>query len=219
MPNFAASAKSRAAEKLGERLAAVQQAAEELRGKSRLTDLLGTEEIVLDNDVPALVALLGEAINQAGEEKNALQIITTTDQRVLDALGSGGLLPPSDHIADALDVLASENITAWSGWEYLSKIRTDERNEVLARYPYLVDGIVLNSGDDLNRAQEKLTEARLLPRAVIAVGTPRQSRTLMLKSRRVSGSSSRPTRPCMTWSVPNKSASRSSSGSKHAVSG
>jgi hypothetical protein len=163
--------KSRAAEKLGERLAAVQQAAAQLCGMSRLIDLLGTEEIVLDTDVSTLVTFLGEAINRAGEEKDALQVVAATDQRVLDALGSGGLLPPSDHIADALDVLVGENITGWSGWEYLSKIRADERDEMLVRYPYLVDGIVLNSGDDLNRAQEKLTEARLLPRTVIAVGT------------------------------------------------
>ncbi len=162
--------KSRAAEKLGERLAAAQQAAEQLSGTSRLTDLLGTEEIVLDNDVSTLVTLFGEAINRTGEEKDALQLVTTTDQRVLDAFGSGGLLPPSDHIADALEVLAGETITGWSGWEYLSKIRADQRDEVLARYPYLVDGIVLNSGDDLSRAREKLTEARLLPRTVIAVG-------------------------------------------------
>lgn len=163
--------KSRAAEKLGEQLAAIQQSAAQLCSTSRLTDLLGTEEIALDNDVPTLITLLCEAINLAAEEKNALQVVATTDRRVLNGLGSGGLLPASDHIADALEVLAVENITAWSGWKYLSKIRADERDAVLARYPYLVDGIVLNSGDDLSRAQEKLTEARLLPRTVIAVGT------------------------------------------------
>ena len=64
-----------------------------------------------------------------------------------------------------------EKITAWSGWEYLARIRADERDQVLARYPYLIGGIVLNSGDDLDRAREKLTQARLLPRTVIAVGT------------------------------------------------
>jgi hypothetical protein len=163
--------KSSAAGKLGERLAAAQQAAAELCDTYRLTDLLGAGEIELDHDVPALVTLLGEAISQAEEEKGVLQLAATTDQRVLDALGSGGLLPPSDHLADALDILAGEGITGWSGWEYLSKIRADERDEVLARYPYLVDGIVLNSGGDLSRAQERLVEAQLLPRTVIAVGT------------------------------------------------
>jgi hypothetical protein len=164
-------AKSRAAEKLGERLAAAGHAASQLCGTSRLADLLGSEEIVLDSDVPALVTLLDEAIDRATREEGVLRAAAATDQRVLDVLGSGGLLPPSEYIEDALSVLADKNITAWSGWEYLSKIRAGERDEVLARYPYLVDGIVLNSGDDLNRAREKLTEARLLPRTVIAVGT------------------------------------------------
>ena len=89
---------------------------------------------------------------------------------MLGALGSGGLLPPSDDVADAMRVLSGEKITGWSGWQYLSRIRAAERDEELTHYPYLVDGIVLNSGDDLGRAQEKLTAARLLPRTVIAVG-------------------------------------------------
>ena len=48
-------AKSRVADKFGEQLTAAQQAADELRGATRLTDLLGSEEIVLDDDVPALL--------------------------------------------------------------------------------------------------------------------------------------------------------------------
>lgn len=163
--------KSRIAGKLGERLSSADQRAGNLRGTSRFTDLLGTEEIVLDNDVPDLVSLLGEAIGRAGEEKDGLQVAAAKDQRILEALGDGGLLPPSEDIAGALKVLAADKIVGWSGWEYLSKIRADERDKVLARYPYLVDGIVLNSGDDLNRAREKLTDARLLPQTVVAVGT------------------------------------------------
>ena len=120
---------------------------------------------------PLSFALLNEAIGIAEKEQDALRLAAATDKRVLDALGSGGLLPPDEYIATALRVLSDEKITAWSGWEYLARIRADERDQVLARYPYLIDGIVLNSGDDLDRAQEKLTQARLLPRTVIAVGT------------------------------------------------
>jgi hypothetical protein len=164
-------AKSRVADKFGEQLTAAQQAADELRGTTRLAELLGAEEIVLDYDVPAVLALLSEAIGIAEKEQDALRLAVATDKRVLDALGNGGLLPPDEHIATALGVLSDEKITAWSGWEYLARIRSDERDQVLARYPYLIDGIVLNSGNDLDRAQEKLTQARLLPCTVIAVGT------------------------------------------------
>lgn len=168
--------KSRVAEKLGECHGAAEERARQLRETSRLIDLLGSEEIELDSDVPALIDLLGEAITQAEEERDRLQVLASAEERVLHALGNGGLLPPSEHIEAALDALAVESITAWSGWEYLSRIRADERDEVLARYPHLVDGIVLNSGDDLDHANDTLTEARLLPRTVIAVGT---SATLM----------------------------------------
>jgi len=163
--------KSRAADRLGALLSAAQQAADELSRTGRLTDLLGAEEIVLDNDAPTLVELLTGAIGIRTEEHDALRLAAVADERVLGALGTGGLLPPSEDVAEALRVLADEKITSWSGWQYLARIRADERDQVLARYPHLVDGIVLNSGDDLERAREKLAAARLLPRTVIAVGT------------------------------------------------
>jgi hypothetical protein len=90
---------------------------------------------------------------------------------VLDALGNGGLLPPGDEITAALAILKDKTVTAWSGWQYLASVRADERDQVLARHPHLVDGIVLNSIDDLDLACEELTAARLLPRTIIAVGT------------------------------------------------
>jgi DNA repair exonuclease SbcCD ATPase subunit len=126
---------------------------------------------VLDSDAEALRDLLAEAIGTAEQEQARLHMDAEVDNRVLDALGKGGLLPPGDEITAALAVLTDKNITAWSGWQYLASVLADERDQVLARYPYLVDGIVLNSGDDLVRAREELTAARLLPRTVIAVGT------------------------------------------------
>ena len=161
----------RAADRLGEQLSAAQQAADGLCRTSRLIDLLGAEEIVLDNDAPILVELLTEAVGKVEGERETLRIAEVADERVMGALGSGGLLPPSDDVVEALHILADEKITGWSGWQYLATIRADERDQVLAHHPHLVDGIVLNSGDDLERAQEKLTAARLLPRTVIAVGT------------------------------------------------
>lgn len=163
--------KARKADSLGQQLSAAQQASDELRCEARLIYLLGAEEIVLDDDAPTLLELLAEAIRKAKVEQDALRLAAAADERALGALGSGGLLPPSDDVAEALRALADEKITGWSGWQYPARIRADERDQVLAHHPHLVDGIVLNSGDDLGRAQEKLTAARLLPRTVIAVGT------------------------------------------------
>jgi hypothetical protein len=163
--------KSRTVDSLGQQLSAAQQAADELCREGRLTDLLGAEEIVLDDDASTLLELLAEAVGKVKAGPDTLRVAAVADERVLNALGSGGLLPPSDDVAEALRVLTDEKITGWSGWHYLARIRADEHDQVLAHHPHLVDGIVLNSGDDLGRAQEKLTDACLLPRTVVAVGT------------------------------------------------
>jgi hypothetical protein len=164
-------AKSDVAGKLNQQLTAAQQISDGLCRTSRLADLLGSEEIVLDSDSETLLGMLAEAIDVAEQEQIRLSAATAEDKRVLDALGTGGLLPPGEDVEAALQILASKKITAWSGWQYLSSIRPDERDQVLARYPYLVDGIVLNSGDDLDPVRGELTAANLLPRTVIAVGT------------------------------------------------
>jgi hypothetical protein len=163
--------KSGIAKTLAGQLATARRGAEELCSTGRLADLFGSEEIVLDSDADALLDLLAEAISTAEQEQVRLHMDAEADDRVLEALGNGGLLPPGDDVNAALAVLAGKDITAWSGWQYLASVRSDERDQVLARHPHLVDGIVLNSGDDLDLAREELTAARLLPRTIIAVGT------------------------------------------------
>lgn len=163
--------KARVADRLDEQLTAAHHRSTELSGTSRLLDLLGTEDVALDQDAASLVALLTDAIGAAMAERDTLGMAVAKDQDVLDALGCGGLLPPGEDVSGALRVLEGERIIGWSGWQYLSRMPADEREQALARHPHLVDGIVLNSGDDLDRAREILIEARLLPRTIIAVGT------------------------------------------------
>src|SRR5437016_2818143 len=50
-------------------------------------------------------------------------------------------------------------ITAWSGWQYLARTLPAERERVLASYPHLIDGVVLNNPDHLPRASEVLADA------------------------------------------------------------
>jgi hypothetical protein len=164
-------ATARAAEKLAERYASAERTAAELTAADRLCELLGSEEVDLDSDAQVLVELLGQAIGDSAAARDDLGIARQQDQRVLDALGDGGFLPAADPVLDALGVLRAEGITAWTGWEYLARMPADERDDVVARHPSLVDGIVLNSGDDLERAKNTLRAVRLLPRTVIAVGT------------------------------------------------
>lgn len=156
---------------LASELERARRTGDELGATERLAELLGSEDVLLDTDAETLTGLLNGAINTAEREQSLLRLQDGADSRVLKALGEGGLLPPSDEIAAALAVLAENTITAWSGWQYLAMVSADERDQVIARYPHLVDGIVLNNGDDLEVAREELAAARLLPRTVIAVGT------------------------------------------------
>lgn len=152
-------------------LTSAQHIAEALAAEDRLTGLLGTDTVLLDTDTPTLFDLLDTAIYTAEGEQTNMRIDQQHDRRVLDALGTGGLLPPSDDVTASLTALEDADITAWSGWRYLASIRPDERAQVFARHPQLVDGIALNNPDHLDRAEQILTAARLLPRSVVAVGT------------------------------------------------
>ncbi len=87
---------------------------------------------MLADDVPTLLSLLAQSVSQHQAKINAARVEAVTDERILTALGDGGLLPPSDDLGAALRILADEKILAWSGWQYLSGIRADERDQVLA---------------------------------------------------------------------------------------
>jgi hypothetical protein len=163
--------KTRIVDRLEHQVTIAHGRRDELTETSRLQDLLGSEDIVLDQDVPILDRLLTDAIERAAAEQGTLRMKAVADQRVLDALGSGGLLPPAEDVSSALRVLQNEGIICWSGWRYLSHMPADEREQVLERHPHIIDGIVLNCGDDLGSAEDLLTTARLLPRTVVAIGT------------------------------------------------
>ena len=163
--------RARAAEKLNEQLTTAISRSAELTGTRRLLELIGSEDVILDKDAHTLLALLSEAIDATAAQRDAFGVAAAKDQGVLDALGSAGLLPPGEDVSSALDILQGERIVGWSGWAYLSHMPADEREQAIAHHPHLVDGIVINHEDDLNRARAVLSEARLLPRAIIAVGT------------------------------------------------
>jgi hypothetical protein len=142
-----------------------------LAAEGRLIELLGAEDIALESDLPVLLERLRDASAAVEREQTALRMEESTDERALAALGSGGLLPPPQDVQAALDVLEEAGITAWSGWRYLSKLDTERRVAVLESLPQLVSGVLLNDAAHASRAREVLTRRRLLPSAIIAVGT------------------------------------------------
>ncbi|WP_326947856.1 hypothetical protein OG439_03425 [Amycolatopsis sp. NBC_01307] len=142
-----------------------------LAAEGRLVELLGADDVALESDLPVLLERLREASASVEKEQTALRMEESADERALAALGSGGLLPPPQDVQAALDALEEAGITAWSGWRYLSKLDAARRAEVLESLPQLVSGVLLNDAAHADRAREVLTSRRLLPSAIIAVGT------------------------------------------------
>lgn len=144
---------------------------EELAHEPRLAELLGAATVTLDVDASSVLGRLTAAVSAVEDQRAALQLAQAADERVLAALGNGGLLPASQPVTAALDILEQAGITAWAGWTYLAQLPADDRDQVLHRYPHLVDGLVLNNPDHVQDAERLLTRARLLPPAIVAVGT------------------------------------------------
>lgn len=166
----AEAAASDGAQRAAQELASAQRRTDRIAAEPRLSELLATEHVTLETDTPALLELLREARGTAEREQTALRIEESLDERVLGALGSGGLLPPPQEVQRVLDVLEADGITGWSGWRYLSTLPPPSRAEVLRRVPHLAAGVLLNEADQLPRARQVLERARPLPGAAIAVG-------------------------------------------------
>lgn len=141
-----------------------------LAGEERLAALLGSPDVRLPADVSALQERLVAAVTAADQERMHLRMADAADRRVLDALGTGGLLPPSADVAAVKDELERAGIPSAAGWEHLSQLPAADQQRALAAYPHLIDGVVL-APQHLDRAREVLTDARLLPRSVVVVGS------------------------------------------------
>lgn len=142
-----------------------------LAAHDRLAALLGADDVDLETDANALLTRLAEAGAEAEAEQTGLRMAGARDQQVIDALGTGGLLPPSGDVAAVCDALLGVGIACHPGWEYLAHLPDGERDRALRSYPQLVDGVVLNNPAHLDRARRVIHDARLLPRSVVAVGS------------------------------------------------
>lgn len=142
-----------------------------LAAEPRLTELLGAEDVSLETDLPVLLERLREAAAAVEKEQTLLRMEESVDERALNALGSGGLLPAPEDVQAALDALEAAGMNAWSGWRYLSTLDPKRRAAVLARAPQLVSGILLNEPEQVRLAEKVLADRRLLPNAIIPVAT------------------------------------------------
>ncbi|MER8046189.1 hypothetical protein [Streptomyces sp. NPDC094032] len=125
-----------------------------------------------DRYADELRALLDRSISSAERQLFDLRTAAADDNRILGALGDGGLLPPGPDVLATVEFLGEHGIPALPGWRYLAQaVDPADHAAVLAARPELVDGVVITDPVSYGRAREVLSGAALLPRSTVAVGT------------------------------------------------
>ncbi|MEU2287179.1 hypothetical protein ABZ614_35605 [Streptomyces sp. NPDC013178] len=126
----------------------------------------------LDRYADELRELLDDAVSSAERQLFELRTAAADDSRILGALGDGGLLPPGPDVLATVEFLGEHGIPALPGWRYLAQaVDPADHARVLAARPELVDGVIITDPASHARAREALTDAALLPRSAVAVGT------------------------------------------------
>ncbi|MGC9540929.1 hypothetical protein [Streptomyces sp. UG1] len=126
----------------------------------------------LDRFADELRDLLDDAVSAAERQLFELRTAAADDARILGALGDGGLLPPGPDVLATVEFLGEQGIPALPGWRYLAQaVDPADHARVLAARPELVDGVIITDPGTHARAREVLSDAALLPRSAVAVGT------------------------------------------------
>ena len=126
----------------------------------------------LDRFADELRELLDDSVSAAERQLFELRTAAADDSRILGALGDGGLLPPGPDVLATVEFLGEHGIPALPGWRYLAQaVDPADHARVLAARPELVDGVIITDPHTHARAREALSEAALLPRSAVAVGT------------------------------------------------
>ncbi|WP_055492956.1 hypothetical protein [Streptomyces sp. TP-A0356] len=126
----------------------------------------------LDRFADELRELLDGSVSSAERQLFELRTAAADDARILGALGDGGLLPPGPDVLATVAFLGEHGIPALPGWRYLAQaVDPADHARVLAARPELVDGVIITDPDSHARAREALSDAALLPRSAVAVGT------------------------------------------------
>jgi hypothetical protein len=126
----------------------------------------------LDRFADELRQLLEDSVSSAERQLFELRTAAADDSRILGALGDGGLLPPGPDVLATVEFLGERGIPALPGWRYLAQaVDPADHARVLAARPELVDGVIITDPATHARARDALTDAALLPRSAVAVGT------------------------------------------------
>jgi hypothetical protein len=142
-------------------LARAVERTEQLASLARLAELIDVDIINLDSDAEVLVELLEQDRLAAERKQLTLAVETASDDRARQALsGSTRLLPAPSDAVSVQEILESEGIDCWTGWDYIAGIPDPAKRQLIVRVNQLVlGGVVLNDAQELDKARDALNRA------------------------------------------------------------
>lgn len=125
----------------------------------------------LDEHAAGIVAQCQSAASTIQAEQTEPRRESEDAERLLRALDiSGGLLPPRPAVARLLSFLRDHEIAAVAGWRWLSdSCPSGDHARIIATWPELADGIIVNDRTAVAEAKELLVDAELLPDAAVTI--------------------------------------------------
>lgn len=149
--------------RLSDRIHAREQlvdAAAAISGEQRLHELAETADLDVWAAGPMLVERLDRLVDDADRRLADDAVAEAADRAGLAGLQADGLLPARRDVQQVVDLLDGAGITATSGWRYVAeRIPADRRDDVIARIPAVVEGVVVH--DARQREQARAAVARL----------------------------------------------------------
>ncbi|MBF6555119.1 MAG: hypothetical protein IVW52_02990 [Acidimicrobiales bacterium] len=135
----------------------------------RVRELAQSDHVSIWGAHQMLDARLSEELQRAEDTLVAEEVGAERDRRNRDALGEGGLLPPSLDTEAMLAVLAAAGVSAISGLAYLSSSVSRRHWEAtIDAHPGLLSGILVDAGD-FERSRTALIDAGLHPASLVTV--------------------------------------------------
>jgi hypothetical protein len=143
--------------------------ADALRAHARIAEMAQSDHISLWGAYPMLDGRLAEEIDRADAALLAEGIGAERGRRNLAALGTGGLLPPSEDTAAVMTILEGAGIRSTSGLAYLSaSVPRRQWDQTLEAHPGLLAGVLVDA-TDFERAAGVVIDAGLHPASLVTI--------------------------------------------------
>lgn len=149
--------------------ATLSERADVLRTHARVCELAQSDDVSLWGAAQMLDGRLAEEIARADAALVQEGIGAERDRRNLEALGTGGLLPPSEDTAAIIGLLDAASISAVSGLAYLSgSVPRRSWDSTIEAHPGLLSGVLVDAAS-FDRACGIVIDAGLHPASLVTI--------------------------------------------------